>query len=207
MLLLIVEDDNMKNLNTPTLKTERLILRRFEESDLSSVFDIYSNKEVNKFLPWLPAKNITEAKLLLDDNYLKKYENKIGYDYAICLKENNIPIGYLKIAMNESYDLGFGLLPNYWNKGIVTEAVKAIIGKAKIDGIPYLTATHDVGNPASGAVMIKSGMKYKYSYEEQWQPKDIKVVFRMYQINLSKEEDFVYNKYWNNAKVKMIEKI
>ncbi len=33
--------------------------------------------------------------------------------------------------------------------------------------------------------MRNLGMVYQYSYEEQWQPKDIPVVFRMYQLNLN----------------------
>ena len=41
----------------------------------------------------------------------------------------------------------------------------------KKDGIPYITATHDINNPRSGRVMKRLGMKYQYSYEEQWQPK------------------------------------
>ena len=40
------------------------------------------------------------------------------------------------------------------------------------DGVLFITATHDVNNPRSGAVMRAIGMKYCYSYEEQWQPKD-----------------------------------
>lgn len=40
-------------------------------------------------------------------------------------------------------------------------------------------------------------MKYCYSYEEQWQPKDSLVVFRMYQLNFEGNDDFVYKKYWD----------
>ena len=54
----------------------------------------------------------------------------------------------------------------------------------KKDGLPYITATHDRNNPRSGNVMQKVGMEYCYSYEEQWQPKDFPVVFRMYQLTL-----------------------
>lgn len=54
--------------------------------------------------------------------------------------------------------------------------------------------------------MQKLGMKYQYSYEEQWQPKDILVVFRMYQLNLDGNDNRVYKKYWNNSAVHFIEK-
>ena len=50
--------------------------------------------------------------------------------------------------------------------------LQAVIGQLKQTGIPYITATHDVNNPRSGKVMQTLGMKYQYSYEELWQPKN-----------------------------------
>lgn len=67
----------------------------------------------------------------------------------------------------------------------------------KKDGIPYITATHDKNNPRSGKVMQRIGMKYCYSYKEYWRPKNFFVTFRMYQLNLDKQKDRVYQKYWN----------
>ena len=90
-------------------------------------------------------------------------------------------------------------------KGIVTEAGKAIIGQLKKDGIPYITATHDINNPRSGEVMKRLGMHYQYSYEEQWQPKDIPVTFRMYQLNLHGKDERVYKEYWDKYPVHFIE--
>lgn len=93
----------------------------------------------------------------------------------------------------------------YWHKGIVTEAGRAVIAQVKKDGLPYITATHDRNNPRSGGVMRNVGMKYQYSYEEQWQPKNILVTFRMYQLNLDGEKDRVYKKYWDSSDVHFIE--
>ncbi len=53
--------------------------------------------------------------------------------------------------------------------------------------------------------MKKVGMKYCYSYEEQWQPKNIPVVFRMYQLNLQGDESFVYRKYKDKAPAWFVE--
>ena len=41
-------------MNTPTLKTDRLILRRFTEGDLDAFYKIYSDKAANIYLPWFP---------------------------------------------------------------------------------------------------------------------------------------------------------
>ncbi|MFK4899217.1 GNAT family N-acetyltransferase [Lactococcus petauri] len=79
--------------------------------------------------------------------------------------------------MEENHDFGYGLRKEFWNKGIVTEASKALINKVKEDGIPCITATHDINNPRSGAIMQKVGMQYCYSYKENWQPKNIDVIF------------------------------
>lgn len=120
---------------TPRLETERLILRKFTEEDMQALFDIYSDEEVNTFLPWLPIKSLDEAKTLFEEKYAKVYQQVSGYQYAICLKNDNIPIGYIKVDVNESYDLGYGLRKEFWHKGIVTEAGKAVIEQVKKDGV------------------------------------------------------------------------
>ena len=107
--------------------------------------------------------------------------------------------------MDDSFDLGYGLSKAFWHQGITTEAASAVLEQMKTDGIPYVTATHDVKNPRSGSVMKRLGMEYQYSYEEQVQPKDILVTFRMYQLNLDGETERVYKKYWENSKVHFIE--
>lgn len=73
--------------NTPTLETERLLLRRFSENDLYALFKIHSDKDVNTYLPWFPLQSIEEASLFLRERYLDTYRQPYGYKYAICLKK------------------------------------------------------------------------------------------------------------------------
>lgn len=54
--------------------------------------------------------------------------------------------------------------------------------------------------------MKKIGMTYKYTYEEQWQPKDILVTFRMNQLNFDGNEERLYRKYWDKYPVHYVEK-
>lgn len=194
-------------MNSPTFETERLVLRKFNENDLEAIYKIYSDEEVNKFLPWFPLKTMEEAKDLYEKQYKNRYNEEKGYNYAICLKENNCPIGYIKVSMDDSYDLGYGICKEFWHKGIVTEAGKAVIQQLKNDGIPYITATHDINNPKSGEVMKRLGMKYQYSYEEQWQPKNFLVTFRLYQLNFDGNDSRVYKKYWNKYEVHFVESL
>jgi len=191
------------------LKTNRLILREFEstQSDYQAIFSIMSDKEVNKYLPWFPIKSTDDAKEFYKKRMLSKYERKSGYFFAICMKEDNIPIGYITVGCETSHDFGYGLKKEHWNKGIVTEASEEVIKFLKLIGWKYITATHDIYNEASGKVMQKLGMEYKYSYEEQWQPKNITVTFRMYQLNLDGDRERVYKEYWNKHPVHFIEDI
>ncbi|MBS4759814.1 MAG: GNAT family N-acetyltransferase [Clostridium sp.] len=193
--------------NTPTIETKRLLLRKFTEDDLPAIYSIFSDVDVNQYLPWFPLKSIDEAKKFWLERYADVYKNPCGYNYAISLKEDNIPVGYVNINMNDSYDLGYGLKKEFWHKGIVFEACDAVVEQAKNNGIPYITATHDINNPRSGNVMKRLGMKYQYSYVEQWQPKDITVTFRMYQMNFDISDTFVYKKYWNTYTDHFIEKL
>ena len=146
-------------MNTPTIKTDRLILRKFLENDIEALF------------------------LILKD------------------------IGYVKVDMEEHHDFGYGLRKEFWHRGIASEAGKAVVEQVKKDGLPYITATHDRNNPRSGNVMQACGMKYCYTYEELWQPKNFLVAFRMYQLNFTKGQDWIYQKYWEEHPNHFIEEL
>ena len=184
-------------MNTPAIETQRLRLRKFTPADIDALFAIYRDKEVNTYLPWFPLESLEEAKEFFEERYARAYAQPCGYRYAICRREDDIPIGYVHVSMEENHDLGYGLRKEFWHQGIVQEACRAVVEQVRKDGLPYLTATHDVNNPRSGNVMKALGMRYRYSYEELWQPKQILVTFRMYQLNFDGQEDRVYRAYWD----------
>lgn len=188
-------------MHTPILKTERLLLRPFTENDLNAILDIYGDAEVNRFLPWFPLQNTEEARRF----YETRLAGQEGLHYAVCLQQEDRPIGYVDVSAEDSADLGYGLRREYWRRGIITEACRAVLDQLQKDGVPYVTATHDVENPRSGRVMQKLGMRYQYSYEERWQPKNRLVTFRLYQLNLDGQEDRVYRKYWEQSAVHYVE--
>lgn len=192
-------------MNTPTLETQRLLLRKFTAADLDALYEIFRDEEVNTFLPWLPLKSLDDARDFYEARYARAYRLPCAYRYTICLKAENIPIGYIHVASDDSHDLGYGLRREFWHRGIATEAGRAVIEQVRRDGIPYLTATHDVRNPRSGRVMQRLGMRYQYSYEEQWQPKNRLVLFRMYQLDLDGTEGRVFRRYWERSAVHFVE--
>lgn len=194
-------------MNTPALTTERLILRKFTEDDFEALFAIYSDKDVNTYLPWFPLESMEETRMFFEERYAKVYAQPRGYRYAVCLRSDNVPIGYVNVSTDDNHDLGYGLRKEFWHQGIVSEASKAVIEQVKRDGLPYITATHDVNNPRSGNVMKALGMKYQYSYEELWQPKNFLVIFRMYQLNFDGNDERVYREYWNRYENHFVEEL
>lgn len=185
-------------MNTPELETERLRLRKFTEQDISAIYAIFSDKEVNTYLPWYPLTSVAEAKTFYEENFVSVYAKSQGYAYAICLKSDGIPIGYIHVSPARAMIWDMVYAANSGIGGIAAEAARAVIHQVKEDGFPYVTATHDVNNPRSGHVMQAVGMRYQYSYEEMWQPKNFLVTFRMYQLNLDGNDGRVYRKYWDS---------
>lgn len=183
----IHEEENMKN--SPEIQSERLILRKFTETDLPALYLIFQDKDVNQFLPWYPLDSPEQARSFFEQRYASQYVQNQSYAYAICLKEDNVPIGYIELSMKEPYELGYGLKKEFWHQKIITEAALALIQQLKADHFPYFIATHDVRNPRSGGVMQQIGMKYQYSYEEIVQPKNQRILFRLYLLNLDGHHD------------------
>lgn len=175
-----------------SMETDRLVLRRFRENDMKAIYLLFSDKETNTFLPWYPIKNMDET-----ERFFEKRLKDRRYCFAVCLKGGGEPIGYVHAEEDDSHDFGYALRREYWRQGFASEAGRAVVGLLKEKGVPYITATHDRNNPRSGAVMRRIGMKYCYSYEELWQPKNFPVIFRMYQLNFDGNDGFVYQKYWN----------
>ena len=89
------------------METERLILRKFTNRDIGALFEILQDEEVNTYLPWFPAKTLEDAELFFKTHYECVYEHPRGYAYAVCLKTDDKPIGYIKIETDDSYDFGY----------------------------------------------------------------------------------------------------
>ena len=174
-------------------------MREFAESDIPALLDIFRDEEVCRFIPMFPLRNMDDAVHYFREHCTVECKAEWFLYYAICLRDENIPLGCIHVASDDSHDLGYGFRKDVWHRGIATEACRAIVGKIREEKqIPYITATHDINNPESGAVIKKIGMSYRYSYEERWQPKDILVTFRMYQLdfwgeskNLSKVLEYI----------------
>ena len=160
----------MTHKGTVLLETERLILRRFTKYDLEQIYyNCWSEHDVWKWTNYPPMTCIAEVVTnagLFTENWLNAYDRPDRYSWAIQLKSTGEVIGRLfgmhpddKIKQVElAYELG----SKWWNQGLVTEAVKAVLPFFFNEvGFNRVYAYHASENPASGKVMSKCGMIYE----------------------------------------------
>ena len=144
---------------TQEIKTKRLRLRRFKVEDYRDMFVFGGNPEVNKYLSYKLHQNPEETKNLLA-NWVKGYEDPETYNWAIEYEKK--VIGSISVVGFDeklnAYCLGWQIDRPYWNKGIMTEAAKAVIDYLFDVGFKKIAASFDTENIASGRVMQKIGM-------------------------------------------------
>lgn len=179
------------------LHTSRLLLRPFCPKDASDLYSLLQPPQVHRFLPLFPPSTVTEASQMLQDRFAPLKEAAPGGRYAIEERGSGALAGYITLDPQNSHDLGYALGIRFWKQGYAQEACRAVIRAAKEQGLCYLTATHDRDNTRSGTVMQRLGMRYCYSYRELWQPKNISVIFRLYQLDLQEEAQSDYSEYKN----------
>lgn len=160
----------MTHKGTVFLETERIILRRFILSDLEPMFcNVWSNFDVWKWTNYEPMNSIDDVLTLnniFTDYWFAKYEKSDYYNWAIQLRSSGEVIGRLRgINPNDricQIELAYELGQNWWNQGLMTEAVNTIIGFfIKEVGFNRIYAAHAHGNPASGKVMQKCELIYE----------------------------------------------
>lgn len=145
----------------PVLQTERLILRRITKDDAANIFMLRSNPETMKYIPRPLAKNIDDA--LIHINLIEdKIETNTGINWAITLKENPDFIGIIgHFAIKAEHyraEIGYMLLPEFHNQGIVSEAVAEVVKygfkSMKLHSIEAIIAPE---NLSSAKVLEKNG--------------------------------------------------
>ena len=151
---------------TQTIETSRLILRRAIREDAAPMFRNWaSDPEVTKFLTWPAHSSIAVSEMVIG-SWLQEYEKESYYQWMIVLKELDEPIGSISVVRQndrvEEAEIGYCIGSQWWHKGIMTEALSAVIEYLFTEvGMNRVAARHDPNNPHSGGVMRKCGMKYE----------------------------------------------
>lgn len=144
----------------PIIITDRLELKKIESTDSNYVYNILSDEDVIKYDTFDLYKDINQAKSLIEF-FHEQYDKNRAIFWGIFIKNTKVMIGFCKLEIEVPKvraDIGYDLAKKYWNKGFMTEALKAIIDFAFENiGVNRIEASVDIKNEASIKVLKKNG--------------------------------------------------
>lgn len=112
----------------PVYKTDRILLRKIISTDIENVFKGLSNPSVIKYYGVsYDTLESTKTQMSWFDEIVN---NKTGIWWAICSPDNTIFYGAAGInnidSAHKKAEIGYWLLPDYWGRGFVAEALSII---------------------------------------------------------------------------------
>ena len=155
----------MIDISNTRIETPRLILRPWQDSDLEDFYAYASEEGVGEMAGWAHHQSMEESRKILN----LFMEGK--HTFALELRENGHAIGSLGLEERdadldlpntlEGREIGYVLSREYWGRGLMPEAVKAVMEycfrELKLD---YLTCGHFLRNSQSARVIEKCGFRY-----------------------------------------------
>lgn len=149
----------------PELETEHLVLRRVSMSDAEDLFDYASDPEVSRHSTWAPHRSLDDTRQYIT-TLVNQYKAHHVAPWGIEHKVERKLIGTCGFANwmvhHDRAEIGYALGRRYWNHGLMTEAVRAVIAfgftQMKLNRIE---ARCKVENVASARVMEKAGMQFE----------------------------------------------
>ena len=152
------------DISNTVLRTERLILRPWRQEDLNDFFEYASVDGVGQMADWLPHENKETTQTVLDSFITHKKTFALELDGKVIgslgieeYSEKNYP----ELAQLQGREIGYVLSKDYWGRGLMPEAVKAVINwlfnEEKLD---FIMVGHFDWNNQSRRVVEKCGFQY-----------------------------------------------
>ncbi|MGO4821228.1 MULTISPECIES: GNAT family N-acetyltransferase [unclassified Flavobacterium] len=151
----------------PEIKTDRLLLRKIEESDAPVVLYLRSDATINQFIERpenRKTKTLEQATQFIKD-INQDFENKKSVTWGIVYNNQPQIIGticFWNFSDNHTIaEVGYGLSPEFQNKGIMTEVLKRIIdfGFNELKLAKIEAFTH-IKNENSRKLLEKCGLQF-----------------------------------------------
>ncbi|MBR0537978.1 MAG: GNAT family N-acetyltransferase [Clostridia bacterium] len=159
----------LEQVRTTVLETERLVLRRWEESDAEDLYTYAGDPAVGPIAGWPAHQSLDESREVIRNVFNGKEA------YAVCLKEDGKAIGAIELKLNghtdmterdDECELGYWLGKPFWGRGLISEAVKEMLRRAFEDlGMRRVWCGYYEGNAASKRVQEKAGFRYRWTTE------------------------------------------
>ncbi|HYY13117.1 MAG TPA: GNAT family N-acetyltransferase [Chthoniobacterales bacterium] len=145
----------------PTLETERLILRPFREDDLDRLAELFANPD---FMRFSLGRYTREQTAGFVDKIIGWQRAGLPSLFAVELKPERPLLGYCGFfhhppEVTTDVEIGYRLHPGYWNRGLMTEAARAVRDHAFRDlQLPRVISLVHPENIGSRRVAEKNGM-------------------------------------------------
>jgi [ribosomal protein S5]-alanine N-acetyltransferase len=156
----------------PILTTARLVLREVTDTDVNEVFALRSNPELMKYIP-RPLAKTNEDALMHIEKLRKGKEDNDSINWAITLKDENKMIGIIGFVRtskeNHRGEVGYMLHHHYHGKGIMQEALTAVIDYGfKEMNFHTIEGVVDPRNNTSAMVLEKNGFVKEAHFKENF---------------------------------------
>lgn len=159
-------------MNKIELKSQRLILRPVQLTDLKNVHQLHSLPETDKYNTLGIPANIEETKSIISEWILSSESSlKSNFIFVVELINRNEFIGLIALNLGKekfkNAEVWYKFHSDYWNKGYATEALKLIIGfgfnQLKLHRIEAGCAVDNIGSirTLEKSGMIREGRKRK----------------------------------------------
>lgn len=170
----------------PTLETQRLLLRPMRMSDARDLFAYASDPLVSRYVLWDTHKTLWQSRQFLRQAR-RQYRKGLPASFAIVLRDSGRMIGTIGFMWvnpeHGSAEVGYSLNRDYWNQGLTTEALRAVVAFGfDVLQLHRIEAQHDTENPASGRVMAHVGMRYEGTLRQRLRNKGRYVDVALYAI-------------------------
>jgi RimJ/RimL family protein N-acetyltransferase len=155
------------------VRTERLLLRRWDESDLAAFFDLYSREDVVRWLGAHPRRPLASAREARERmRRWREHERGLAAPLGLwaivpCTEGTaGPPAGtLLLLPLSDGgeptglTEIGWHLHPQHQGQGLATEAARAVLDLAEQAGIDQVLALTDLDNTPSQRVAARLGMQ------------------------------------------------
>jgi len=149
----------------PSVYFDDYCLRTIKKSDAKDMFEYGKDPEVTQFLNWGPFILPIEAKKSITTIFYPRLKEGLPRGYAIIDLKKSKMIGTIdfhsKINNVNGAEVGFVIHKDYWNQGIMSNALNRLIQIGfEYLGYDLIRIKHLKNNVASQKVILKNGFKY-----------------------------------------------
>ncbi|MBN2549825.1 MAG: GNAT family N-acetyltransferase [Anaerolineales bacterium] len=149
----------------PVITTQRLLLREFTLSDVPVVFEYLRREDVNEWLETAPLQSMEQADARVRAR-MGLFHDRMGIRWAVALRSDPERVigscGFFSVRRGtQSVETGYDLHPDYWGKGMMTEALQAMLqfsfSEQELFPVHRIEALVAPGNIASIKLLEKFG--------------------------------------------------